>query len=51
MSFIKFRAGKEVREISRTLRTYPCGSKCLDETVKVDEGTGLDVMQIMQVIV
>ena len=33
-----------MRVIPRTLRTYPYGSKGLDETVKVGEGTGPDIM-------
>ena len=37
---LEFRAGQSID-------THPCGPKCLDETVKVEERTGLDVMYVM----
>ena len=35
------------RAVCENFDTYPCGSKSLDETVEVEERTGLDVMYVM----
>lgn len=51
MSLSSSEPAQEARgRFGRTVDTYPCGSKRLDETVEVQERTGLQVMNVMQIV-
>lgn len=50
MRISEFRAGAS-NEGERPLDTYPRSSKSLNQAVKVDKRTGLDIVYVMQVVV